>query len=158
MDGDIGSNVGDDGRRQFPKTPKNDWQSISGRSGPEGHGCGQRRGRLKMSPPSTSEDIFILSSHHSVRMQPYALHAPLLGVGVFSAFSLLREPHTVHTAAYGSHWNPALALLPVGIEASSARRKPKVHTDPHTDFADFRRNRPPMKSIRLRPSLIPFDA
>ena len=25
--------------------------------------------------------------------------------------------HTVHTAAYGSHRNPALALLPVGIEA-----------------------------------------
>ena len=78
-----------------------------------------------MSPPSTSEDIFILSSHHSVRMQPYALHAPLLGVGVFSAFSLLREPHTVHTAAYGSHWNPALALLPVGIEASPAREDRK---------------------------------
>ena len=36
--------------------------------------------------------------------------------------------------------------------------KAKAHTDPHTDFADFRRNRPPMKSIRLRPSLIPFDA
>ena len=57
--------------------------------------------------------------------KPYALYAPLLGVGAFSAFFLLREPHTVHTAAYGSHWNPALALLPVGIEASSARRKQK---------------------------------
>ena len=73
-----------------------------------------------MSSPSTSEDIFILSSHHSVRMQPYALHAPLWGVGVFPAFFLLREPHT--------------------------------------DFADSRRNRPPMKLIRLCPSLIPLDA
>ena len=90
--------------------------------------------------------------------KPYALYAPLLGVGVFSAFFLLRELHTVHTTAYGSHWNPALALLPVGIEASSARRKQKAHTDPHTDFADFRRNRPPMKLIRLCPSLIPIDA
>ena len=29
--------------------------------------------------------------------EPYALYAPLLGVGVFSAFFLLREVHTVHT-------------------------------------------------------------
>ena len=33
--------------------------------------------------------------------EPYALYAPLLGVGPFSAFFLLREVHTVHTAAYG---------------------------------------------------------
>ena len=33
--------------------------------------------------------------------KPYALYAPLLGVGPFSAFFLLRELHTVHTAAYG---------------------------------------------------------
>ena len=33
--------------------------------------------------------------------KPYALYAPLLGVGVFSAFFLLRELHTVHTTAYG---------------------------------------------------------
>ena len=57
--------------------------------------------------------------------KPYALYAPLLGVGVFSAFFLLRELHTVHTAAYGSHRNPALALLPVGIGASSARENRK---------------------------------
>ena len=37
--------------------------------------------------------------------KPYALYAPLLGVGVFSAFFLLREPHTVHTTAYGRRWN-----------------------------------------------------
>ena len=57
--------------------------------------------------------------------EPYALYAPLLGVGVFSAFFLLGELHTVHTAAYGSHRNPALALLPVGIGASSARENRK---------------------------------
>ena len=73
-----------------------------------------------MSSPSTSEDIFSLSSHYSLRMQPYALHAPLGGIGPFSAFFLLREPHT--------------------------------------DFADSRRNHPPTESIRLRPSLIPLDA
>ena len=87
--------------------------------------------------------------------KPYALYAPLLGVGAFSAFFLLREPHT---AAYGSHRNPALALPPVGIEASSARRKQKRIRIRIRIFADSRRNRPPMKSIRLRPSLIPFDA
>ena len=83
--------------------------------------------------------------------KPYALYAPLLGVGPFSALSLLRE---VHTAAYGSHRNQALALLPVGIGASSARENAKCIRI----FADSRRNRPPMKSIRLRPSLIPLDA
>lgn len=107
-----------------------------------------------MSSPSTSEDIFSLSSHYSLRMQPYALYAPLLGVGPFSVFFLLREPYTVHTTAYGSRWNPALALPPVGIEASSARRRRKRIRI----FADFRRKRPPTESIRLRPSLIPFDA
>ena len=90
--------------------------------------------------------------------KPYALYAPLLGVGVFSAFFLLREPHTAHTAAYGSHRNPALALPPVGIEASSARRRRKCMRIRIRISADSRRNRPPMKSIRLRPSLIPFDA
>ena len=33
--------------------------------------------------------------------EPYALYAPLLGVGPFLAFFLLRELHTVHTTAYG---------------------------------------------------------
>ena len=86
--------------------------------------------------------------------KPYALYAPLLGVGPFPVFFLLREPHTVHTAAHGSLWNQALALPPVGIGASSARENAKCIRI----FADSRRNRPPMKSIRLRPSLIPFDA
>ena len=65
------------------------------------------------------------SSAERTSKKPYALYAPLLGVGVFSAFFLLRELHTVHTAAYGSHRNPALALLPVGIGASSARENRK---------------------------------
>ena len=83
--------------------------------------------------------------------KPYALYAPLLGVGPFSVFFLLRE---VHTAAYGSLWNRALVLLPIGIGASSARRNQKCIRI----LADSRRNRPPMKSIRFRPSLIPLDA
>ena len=41
------------------------------------------------------------SRAESACKKPYALYAPLLGVGPFSAFSLLREVHTVHTAAYG---------------------------------------------------------
>ena len=57
--------------------------------------------------------------------EPYALYAPLLGVGVFSAFFLLGELHTVHTAAYDRKPNRALALLPVGIEASPAREDRK---------------------------------
>ena len=65
------------------------------------------------------------SRAESACKKPYALYAPLLGVGVFSALFLLRELHTVHTAAYGSHRNPALALLPVGIGASSARENRK---------------------------------
>ena len=56
---------------------------------------------------------------------PYALYAPLLGVGAFSALFLLRELHTVHKTTYGSRCNQALALLPVGIGASSARRNRK---------------------------------
>ena len=67
----------------------------------------------------------IKSRAESTCKKPYALYAPLLGVGVFSAFFLLREVHTVHTAAYGSHRNPALALLPVGIGVSSARENRK---------------------------------
>ena len=57
--------------------------------------------------------------------EPYALYAPLLGVGVFSAFFLLREVHTVHTAAYGSRWNRAFALLSVGIGTLPARQNQK---------------------------------
>ena len=57
--------------------------------------------------------------------EPYALYAPLLGVGPFFALFLLRELHTVHTTTYGRRWNPALALLPVGIETLPARRNQK---------------------------------
>lgn len=69
--------LGEGGRRRtavsfslktIPKTPKNNLQSISGRSGPEGHGYRRRRGRPKISSPPTSEDIFDLSSHLCVRM------------------------------------------------------------------------------------------
>ena len=65
------------------------------------------------------------SRAESACREPYALYAPLLGVGVFSAFFLLREVHTVHTAAYDLGLNQALALLPVGIEVSSARENQK---------------------------------
>ena len=65
------------------------------------------------------------SRAESTCKKPYALYAPLLGVGVFSAFFLLRELHTVHTAAYGSRWNRAFALLPVGIGTLPARQNQK---------------------------------
>ena len=90
--------------------------------------------------------------------KPYALYSPLLGVGPFSAFFLLRELHTVHTTAYGRRWNRAPALLPVGIGASSARENAKCIRIRIRIFADFRRKRPPMRLIRLRPSSSPADA
>ena len=65
------------------------------------------------------------SRAESACKEPYALYAPLLGVGPFSALFLLRELHTVHTTAYDRKPNRALALLPVGIEASSARENDK---------------------------------
>jgi len=137
-----------------------------------------------MSSLLTLEDIFGLSSHYSLRMQPYAvrmhffgssrklggsrtertckepyaLYAPLLGVGPFFALFLLREPHMVHTTAYGSHRNPALALLPVGIEALPAREIEKRIRICIRLFADFGRKRPSGKLIRLCLSLIPLDA
>ena len=86
---------------------------------------------LRMQPYAVRMHFFaeiekpIKSRAESTYKKPYALYAPLLGVGPFLAFFLLREVHTVHTAAYGSHWNPALALLPVGIEALPARRNQK---------------------------------
>ena len=61
-----------------------------------------------------------VSRAESTCREPYALYAPLLGVGPFSALFLLRELHTVHKSAYDDGTNQALALLPVGIEASSA--------------------------------------
>ena len=60
------------------------------------------------------------SSAERTSEKPYALYAPLLGVGVFLPLFLLRELHTVHTATYGFSLNRALALLPVGIEALPA--------------------------------------
>ena len=60
------------------------------------------------------------SSAERTSKKPYALYAPLLGVGVFLPLFLLRELHTVHTATYGFSLNRALALLPVGIEALPA--------------------------------------
>ena len=62
------------------------------------------------------------SRAESTCKKPYALYAPLLGVGPFLAFFLLRE---VHTAAYDRKPNRALALLPVGIEALPARQNQK---------------------------------
>ena len=80
------------------------------------------------------------------------------GSWTFLAFFLLRELHTVYTAAYGSHWNQALALPPVGIEASSARQNDKCIRICIRIFADFGRKCPPTKLIRPCPSLIPLDA
>ena len=65
------------------------------------------------------------SSAERTSKKPYALYAPLLGVGVFLPLFLLRELHMVHTATYGFSLNRALALLPVGIGASSARENRK---------------------------------
>ena len=61
------------------------------------------------------------SRAESTCKKPYALYAPLLGVGPFSALFLLRELHTVHKTAYGDDANQALALLPVGIGTLPAR-------------------------------------
>ena len=98
------------------------------------------------------------SRAESTCKKPYALYAPLLGVGPFFAFFLLRELHTVHKTAYGRRWNQALALLPVGIGASSAREIEKCIRICIRILADFRRNPAFAKLIRLCPSLIPFDA
>ena len=65
------------------------------------------------------------SRAESACREPYALYAPLLGVGPFFALFLLRKLHTVHTAAYDRKPNRALALPPVGIEASPAREDRK---------------------------------
>ena len=113
---------------------------------------------LRMQPYAVRMHFFakveksMKSRAESACREPYALYAPLLGVGVFFAFFLLRELHTVHTTAYGSHWNPALALPPVGIGASSARRKQKCirrcirlfrHATPYRPpIGNGRRNRP----------------
>ena len=62
---------------------------------------------LRMQPYAVRMHFFaeiekpIKSRAESACREPYALYAPLLGDGVFSAFFLLRELHTVHTTAYG---------------------------------------------------------
>lgn len=82
---------------------------------------------LRMQPYAVRMHFFgsskkpIKSKAERTSEKPYALYAPLLGVGVFSAFFLLRELHTVHTAAYADAAKQDLALLPVGIRASPAR-------------------------------------
>ena len=81
---------------------------------------------LRMQPYAVRMHFFaeiekpIKSRAESTCKKPYALYAPLLGVGPFSAFFLLRELHTVHKSAYDDGTNQALALLPVGIEALPA--------------------------------------
>ena len=65
------------------------------------------------------------SRPESACREPYALYAPLLGVGPFLASFLLREVHTVHKTAYAIGFNQALALLPVGVEGKTARRNQK---------------------------------
>ena len=129
--------------KTIPKTAEDNRQSISGQRRLQCPDGGQWKGNGNVLPSDSRGHLHISITF----MRPYALYAPLLGVGPFP----LREPHT---AAYGSLWNRALVLLPVGIGASSARRNQKCIRI----SADSRRNRPPMKSIRLRPSLIPFDA
>ncbi len=79
--------------------------------------------------------------------EPYALYAPLLGVGPFFAFFLLRELHTVHKTAYGRRWNQALALLPVSIEALPACQNQKCIRKCIRIFADFGRKCPPTELI-----------
>ena len=96
-----------------------------------------------------------VSRAESACREPYALYAPLLGVGPFSALFLLREVHTVHTTAYGRRWNRAPALPPVGIGAFPARENAKCIRIRIRILADFRRNRPSGKLIRLCPS---FDS
>ena len=102
--------------KTIPKTAENNRQSISGQRRLQCPDGGQWKGNGNVLPSDSRGHLHISITF----MRPYALYAPLLGVGPFSALFLLREPHT--------------------------------------DFADSRRNRPPMKLIRLRPSLIPFDA
>ncbi len=78
--------------------------------------------RMHFSPASKKP---MKSRAESACREPYALYAPLLGVGPFFAFFLLRELHTVHTAACTNAVNPALTLLPVGIKALPARQNQK---------------------------------
>ena len=107
--------------KTIPKTAENNRQSISGQRRLQCPDGGQWKGNGNVLPSDSRGHLHISITF----MRPYALYAPLLGVGVFSAFSLLRELHTVHTAAYDRKPNRALALLPVGIEASPARENRK---------------------------------
>ena len=119
---------------------------------------------LRMQPYAVRMHFFakvkksMKSRAESACKKPYALYAPLLGVGVFSALFLLRELHTVHTTAYVRRWNRAPALLPVGIGAPPARESRKCIRIRIRIFADFGRKRPSMKLIRLCPASSPADA
>ena len=121
-----------------------------------------------MSSPSTSEDIFSLSSHYSLRMQPYALimrfsakvekpmkgragraskkpyalYAPLLGVGPF--FGLFPFKGTVYGAYDRIRKSLESGLGPTARRHRSLFRTPKAeaHADPHTDFRRFRTKTP----------------
>ena len=77
----------------------------------------------------------------------------------FGSWTFFR-PFPFKGTAYGAYGR-IRRRLQSGLGSTACRhwdasrpRKPKVHTD----FRRLRRKRPPMKSIRLRPSLIPFDA
>ena len=78
--------------------------------------------------------------------EPYALYAAVFGVGAFLRLFLLREVHTAHTTAYGIGLNLALALLPVGIEASTARETHKCIRDCIRLSTTETPYRPPSKS------------
>lgn len=112
-----------------------------------------------MSSPSTSEDIFSLSSHYSLRMQPYALimrfsakvekpmkgragraskkpyalYAPLLGVGPF--FGLFPFKGTVYGAYDRIRKSLESGLGPTARRHRSLFRTPKAKA--HTDFRRF---------------------
>ena len=87
------------------------------------------------------------SRAESTCREPYALYAPLLGVGVFSAFFLLRGSAY---GAYGRIRKPSES----GLSPTARRhwslfgpRKPKVHTAVHTAFRPKNPYRPPIDGI-----------
>ena len=88
----------------------------------------------------------IKSRHERTCKKPYALYAAVFGVGPFLATFLLRELHTAHKSAYGIGLNLALALLPVGIEASTARETHKCIRDCIRLSTTETPYRPPSKS------------
>ena len=138
--------------KQFRKRPKTTGDQFRARAGLKGMDAGGKK-KGRRCPPLRLQRTSSTFHHiiHSVCTSYAAVCTLCTSFG-------RREPHTVHTAAYGSHWNPALALLPVGIGASSARENQKCIRIRIRILADSRRNRPLMKLIRLCPLLIPLDA